>query len=132
MRRKINWISFPRFLHNRYILAAQLDTSLNRHQIRRFRGSAMSSRYATTSAIVFVLMLSSACASNRASPFREHRTPPAEALQACSAAEVSEACSFEGREGENVEGTCQTLEGEQLACKPTNQRRRSRSGGQRR
>lgn len=48
----------------------------------------------------------------------EHRGPPEVALQACAAAVQGDACSFEGRGGEQLQGTCFAPEDKPLACKP--------------
>lgn len=47
-----------------------------------------------------------------------HRGPPAEALAACKALAAGAACSFSGREGRQVEGTCWAPPDKALACKP--------------
>lgn len=49
---------------------------------------------------------------------RGHRGPPAEALEACSAAIQGDTCSFEGRRGEALQGTCETPGDKPLACRP--------------
>ena len=43
--------------------------------------------------------------------------PPREAIDACSSADEGDRCSFEGRRGEDVTGTCREL-GDDLACVP--------------
>lgn len=60
-----------------------------------------------------------------ASPFREHKQPPAEALEACSAAAEADTCSFTGKDGEIIEGTCVGPEGLPLACRPAGEGKRS-------
>ncbi len=52
---------------------------------------------------------------------RPHNGPPPAAFQACASAEVGDACSFEGREGD-LQGTCQTPRGERLVCVPAGHR----------
>ncbi len=45
--------------------------------------------------------------------------PPREAVDACEDLEAGEACAFEGRDQENVTGTCFTPDEEKpLACRP--------------
>ncbi|MEL6868804.1 MAG: hypothetical protein AAFO81_03295 [Pseudomonadota bacterium] len=88
----------------------------------------MSLRYSVLAALVFFCNFASACATDGASPFHEHRTPPQEALEACSTAEVAQACSFTGDDGELVEGTCEAPEGKPLACRPAGERRGGRGG----
>lgn len=51
-------------------------------------------------------------------PRREHRGPPAAALEACSTAVQGDPCSFEGRRGNAVEGTCEAPDDKPLACRP--------------
>jgi hypothetical protein len=51
-------------------------------------------------------------------PRRDHRGPPAAALEACSSAVQGDACSFEGRHGEQLQGTCEAPEDKPLACRP--------------
>lgn len=48
------------------------------------------------------------------------RGPPPEALEACSAAVSGDPCSFEGRRGETLDGTCEAPEDKPLACRPAN------------
>ncbi len=43
--------------------------------------------------------------------------PPREAIDACADVEPGGTCSFEGRRGEDVVGTCESL-GDVVACKP--------------
>lgn len=45
-------------------------------------------------------------------------TPPQEAINACSAGNEGNACSFQGMRGETVSGSCRSV-GEQLACVPS-------------
>ena len=49
----------------------------------------------------------------------ERRGPPEVALQACASAVQGDPCSFEGRRGENLEGSCEAPEGKPLACRPS-------------
>ncbi|KIG19296.1 hypothetical protein DB30_03852 [Enhygromyxa salina] len=45
--------------------------------------------------------------------------PPREAVEACVDKASGDACSFEGREGETVDGSCFTPEDDKpLACRP--------------
>lgn len=49
----------------------------------------------------------------------EHRGPPPEAVTACASLAANAACSFAGRGGETVKGTCATgPDGAALACRP--------------
>lgn len=52
------------------------------------------------------------------------RGPPPEALAACQGASAGDACSFEGRRGEDVTGTCFARDERPLACRPERRRRR--------
>ena len=49
---------------------------------------------------------------------REHGKPPKVALEACAAAVQGDQCSFEGRRGESLEGTCEAPADKPLACRP--------------
>lgn len=51
-------------------------------------------------------------------PEREHGRPPKVAVEACAAAVPGDACSFEGRQGEQLDGSCFAPEGKPLACRP--------------
>jgi len=44
------------------------------------------------------------------------RGPPPEALQACVGASQGQACSFAGRQGETVTGTCEIPRANELVC----------------
>ncbi|MEM7610953.1 MAG: hypothetical protein AAF270_04710 [Pseudomonadota bacterium] len=88
----------------------------------------MSFRYSLPVMLILVVCASGASATEVASPFREHRSPPQEAIDACATAEASDACSFTGREGETVEGTCEAPEGKPLACRPADAQRGNRGG----
>jgi len=48
----------------------------------------------------------------------DRRGPPPEALSACEGSSDGNSCSFTGRNGEALSGTCHT-HGEQLACAPS-------------
>lgn len=49
---------------------------------------------------------------------RELRRPPAAALEACESAVQGDPCSFEGRHGDPVEGSCEAPDDKPLACRP--------------
>lgn len=49
---------------------------------------------------------------------REHRGPPEVALEACASSVQGDPCSFEGRRGETLEGTCEAPDDRPLACRP--------------
>ena len=51
-------------------------------------------------------------------PRREHRGPPEVALEACANLVQGDACSFEGRRGESLEGSCEAPDDKPLACRP--------------
>ena len=51
-------------------------------------------------------------------PAYEHRGPPPIALEACASANEGDVCSFVGRRGETLEGTCEIAPDEILACRP--------------
>ncbi len=50
----------------------------------------------------------------------ERRGPPRAAVEACASAVQGDPCSFEGRRGESVEGTCEAPAEKPLACRPAN------------
>ncbi|MEO1173350.1 MAG: hypothetical protein AAFX94_15055 [Myxococcota bacterium] len=55
---------------------------------------------------------------------RGRREPPPEALAACEGRSEGDACSFEGRRGGAVNGTCRIPpQSQQLACVPEGGRR---------
>jgi hypothetical protein len=54
------------------------------------------------------------------------RGPPQVAIDACASASESAACSFEGRRGEALDGTCEAMH-DSLVCVPEGHRR----GGER-
>lgn len=49
---------------------------------------------------------------------RGHRGPPQVALDACASATEGDSCSFTGRRGEIVEGTCEIKRNDQMVCFP--------------
>jgi hypothetical protein len=51
-------------------------------------------------------------------PRAEHRGPPPVALEACASSVQGDPCSFEGRRGELLEGTCEAPTDKPLACRP--------------
>lgn len=51
---------------------------------------------------------------------RGRRGPPPEAIEACASASAGGSCSFTGRRGETLKGTCETVREEQLVCVPEN------------
>ena len=51
---------------------------------------------------------------------RDRRGPPPEAFEACASASEGSSCSFSGRRGEAVQGVCEIVRDEQLACVPEN------------
>lgn len=50
---------------------------------------------------------------------RERRGPPQVAVEACASSVQGDPCSFEGRGGEQREGSCFAPDDKPLACKPT-------------
>jgi len=55
----------------------------------------------------------------------ERRGPPSVALEACSESADQDPCRFEGRNGDQLSGTCEVIR-EQLACVPEGHRERRR------
>jgi hypothetical protein len=66
----------------------------------------------------------SACASAEGPPGdrggRGRHGPPPEAIEACASASEGSSCSFTGRRGETLEGACEIVRDDQLACVPEN------------
>ncbi len=50
-------------------------------------------------------------------PRREHRGPPEVALEACSNSVQGDPCSFAGRRGDALDGTCEAPDDKPLACR---------------
>ena len=48
----------------------------------------------------------------------ERRGPPRVAVEACANAVPGDACTFEGRRGESLQGTCWAPQDKPLACRP--------------
>ena len=61
---------------------------------------------------------------------RDRRGPPPVAIEACSAAVEGDACLFEGRRGEALEGMCVVSREEVLACRPDGRPPHPRQGGE--
>ena len=59
------------------------------------------------------------------------RGPPQEALEACASGSAGDACSFTGRNNQQMSGTCFAPQEKKLACKPAGHNRRGKQGGQR-
>lgn len=70
--------------------------------------------------IATLLIVSQAYAGNEGENERrgEHRGPPQVALEACASSVQGDPCSFEGRRGEALEGTCEAPDDKPLACRP--------------
>ena len=78
-----------------------------------------------------LLMFSSAHAGDDDKrPKREHRGPPPVALEACESSVQGDPCSFEGRRGETLEGTCEAPDDKPLACRPAEHEIPGRHAGQ--
>ena len=60
-------------------------------------------------------------------PRRGKNGPPEVALEACSNLVQGDPCSFEGRRGNAVDGTCETREDKPLACRPEGHRQREQT-----
>ena len=70
-----------------------------------------------TLAIAGVLLFAGEAAADDSSG-KQRRGPPPVALEACSAAVEGDPCSFEGRRGTTLDGTCESREDKPLACRP--------------
>lgn len=76
------------------------------------------------SLMLALITVLTACAAN-AEPGSErggHRGPPPEALEACATLSEGDACSFSGRDDEDLAGSCfPPPQGDgELACRPDN------------
>jgi len=58
---------------------------------------------------------------------KQRRGPPPVAIEACAAAVEGDPCSFEGRRGNSVEGSCASRDDKPLACRPDRHGKRDRS-----
>lgn len=76
----------------------------------------------TLSLLTAVLWSASADAqdTDRGQDPRGRGGPPQEAVEACAAASQGDSCSFAGRRGETVQGSCEAPEDMPLACRPDN------------
>jgi hypothetical protein len=70
------------------------------------------------SATLFLVGAAHAESDQEKKPRHEHHGPPEVALEACSASVQGDPCSFEGRRGDTVEGTCEGPDDKPLACQP--------------
>ncbi|MBU2965089.1 hypothetical protein Q4508_09910 [Amphritea sp. 2_MG-2023] len=50
----------------------------------------------------------------------ERQGPPKEAIEACASAKTGDSCSFSGRQGETIPGTCESKRDDKLVCAPEN------------
>ncbi len=82
-----------------------------------------------------LLMLTTSSTMAQPSDRDQRRGPPPEAIDACASAQSGDSCSFDGRRGEQLEGSCGVPEQAQeqsLICMPDNapeqQERSSRQG----
>ena len=69
------------------------------------------------STIAIVALSASANADNDGRE-RARRGPPPEALEACASGATGDICSFAGRRGETVSGTCEARHSDELVCFP--------------
>lgn len=70
------------------------------------------------SATLFLVGAAYADSDQESEPRRDHRGPPEAALEACSTLVQGDPCSFEGRRGDALEGTCEAPDDKPLACRP--------------
>ncbi len=74
------------------------------------------------SLIAALMLLAGSAMAQEGGNKRGHRGPPPEAIEACSSAEVDQACEFTGGRGETVSGSCivpRRGDSQALACKPS-------------
>jgi hypothetical protein len=80
-------------------------------------------KHLVLTALGLSLVLSACASADRPAGDREGRGrhgPPPEAVEACTSVSEGGSCSFTGRRGETLEGTCEIVRDEQLACVPEN------------
>lgn len=54
-------------------------------------------------------------------PKKDHRQgPPPEAVEACQAQSVGDTCAFVSPQGDAIEGICEIMRGDVIACLPDN------------
>ncbi len=76
-------------------------------------------------ALAGALLFAGAAAADDSSE-RKRRGPPQVAIEACAAAVEGDPCSFEGRRGNTLEGSCASRDDKPLACKPDGHDKRDR------
>ena len=71
-------------------------------------------------ALLCTLGIHSALANAQPENGKRHAGPPQEAITACAGSQEGDACSFSGRNSEQVQGSCFTppQDSGELACKP--------------
>lgn len=78
----------------------------------------------STAALLSLLTLHSAFAAAQPDNSKQRSGPPPEAIAACAEAQQDDSCSFSGRRGEELEGSCiaPPHENDQLVCAPEGMR----------
>ena len=71
-----------------------------------------------TALILASLLMASFAHAENDDTERDRRGPPKVALEACSTAVQGDPCSFEDRDGEVLEGSCDAPDDRPLACRP--------------
>jgi hypothetical protein len=79
--------------------------------------SMPTTRTLATAALAAMLASAAAAQPNQPPPQGPRHGPPRIALQACEGLAEGDACTFNGRYGERIAGTCAAF-GEQIACLP--------------
>ena len=78
----------------------------------------MPSRALIVATAILVTLASQTSSAER--PEGEHRSPPAEALEACTTQIEGADCAFDGRRNDRLRGTCRVVRSGDLACVPDN------------
>lgn len=78
----------------------------------------MPENWIATAVFLITIILASARTDAEEEKSEEEKRPPREAVEACETASEGDACSFSGREGENVSGSCAAPPERPLACRP--------------
>jgi len=76
-------------------------------------------------AIAGALLFAGSAAADNSSE-KQRRGPPQVAIEACAAAVEGDPCSFEGRRGNTLEGSCASRDDKPLACRPDRHDKRER------
>lgn len=80
----------------------------------------MPENWITVAVFALTIVFASARTGAEEEDAEEEKRPPREAVEACQSASQGDACSFSGRRGEWVQGSCEAPPQRPLACRPSN------------